>query len=108
MQSDMSKNDIEGEESESDENIILDRRQPITIKDIDKEFWRILHSYKPEINKLQRDHNSIQDSITENCKIVRVDVEDMVNNLNKKIEIDLKEQMLYIKTLQNDIEICQK
>ena len=108
MQSDMSKSDIEGEESESDENIIIERRQPITIKDIDKEFWRILHSYRPEINQLQLDHNSIRDSITENCKIVRVDAEDMVNNLNKKIEIDLKEQMLYIKTLQNDIEICQK
>ena len=62
--------DTEGEESEDssqqNNNInIMVPRAPISIKDIDKEFWRILHSYRPEINQLQLETNQIRDSIKE-------------------------------------------
>lgn len=104
--------DSEGGESEiesHDNNINLRQRQgPISIKDIDKEFWKILHSYRPEINQLQLDHNHVRDSIKENCKIVADEASQQIKNLESKIELDLKEQMIYIKTLQSDIEICTK
>ena len=104
--------DTEGEESEGssqNNNInIVASRAPITIKDIDKEFWRIIHSYRPEINQLQLETNQIRDSIKENWKIVADENVEQLKSLEKKIELDFKEQMLYIKTLQSDIEVATK
>lgn len=94
----------EEEESNHPRSPVYQEKRVITLKDIDKEFWRILHSYRPEINQLQLDHNSIRDSISENCKIVKTDAEDLVKMLEKKMDIEFKEQMMYVKTLQSDIE----
>lgn len=100
--------DSEGGESELS-NINLKRsRTPIGIKDIDKEFWRILHSYRPELNQIQLDINAMRDSIKENCKIVAKDANEQLKTLERKMELDIKEQQIYIRTLQSDIEITTK
>jgi len=57
----------EGENSEEDNGIKFRRtRTLVTIKDIDKEFWRILHSYRPEIDNIQQELKIIRNSIQEN------------------------------------------
>jgi hypothetical protein len=106
------KSEAEGEESEVDSQgneIRFERgKTKITMKDIDKEFWRVINTYRSEINQLQLDHNHIRDSIKEHCKNVADDSAQQIKNLEKKIELDFKEQLIYIKTLQSDIETSTK
>jgi len=87
----------EGEESEQ-ENDSKDIN-------IDHEWIRKVTN---DINQLQLDHNHIRDSIRQNCKNVADDATQQIQNSEKKMELDLREQVIYTKTLQTDIETWTK